>query len=53
MEPGHEDREYPDQWPNPYGDDLASMEPGHEDREYGTGPVLTGKESPCLNGARS
>ena len=34
MEPGHEDREYPD------GADtigqllLASMEPGHEDREY-------------------
>ena len=34
MEPGHEDREYP-QAPHKHKHTLhASMEPGHEDREY-------------------
>ncbi len=34
MEPGHEDREYPD-GAEGYSQRLpASMEPGHEDREY-------------------
>ena len=34
MEPGHEDREYPQDGPPIPRCVLASMEPGHEDREY-------------------
>ena len=34
MEPGHEDREYPDDIIPANLYDNASMEPGHEDREY-------------------
>ena len=34
MEPGHEDREYPQDGPPVPRHVGASMEPGHEDREY-------------------
>ncbi len=53
MEPGHEDREYPQHVVEDRGVEQASMEPGHEDREYPNSPRRSTPSAGCLNGARS
>ena len=53
MEPGHEDREYPESIGVALRDGHASMEPGHEDREYMPTHRNRAMFWRCLNGARS
>ena len=53
MEPGHEDREYPDRCDDRQLEQYASMEPGHEDREYDVILLNLVIGSDRLNGARS
>ena len=53
MEPGHEDREYPQRLLEVRRARRASMEPGHEDREYLTLAAVPWDATYRLNGARS
>ena len=52
MEPGHEDREYPNMDGRLMPLIEASMEPGHEDREYSIGSASSAAPGTSLNGAR-